>query len=153
MFTVVTTVIQQIMTELKGAVSEVDRIIAIKKSYIQTHEAKWLLHFIGGKYDCAGETSSICKRQSRTFFIESAPYEHIRNCLTVIQIWSRAPDVCLTARQTGRLIIGRIIALTWTMSLESETVKYDHRSRGTRTRDWLRWREPEAVVNDRPVLS
>jgi hypothetical protein len=38
-------------------------------------------------------------------------------------------------------------------SFESETVKYDHESRGTRTIEWLRWRSPAAIVNDRPILS
>jgi hypothetical protein len=38
-------------------------------------------------------------------------------------------------------------------SLESETVKYDLESHGNRTREWLRWRGPAAIVNDRPVLS
>jgi hypothetical protein len=38
-------------------------------------------------------------------------------------------------------------------SLESEAVKYGHESYGTRTRKWLRWREPVAIANDRPVLS
>jgi hypothetical protein len=37
--------------------------------------------------------------------------------------------------------------------LESETVKYGHESRGTRTGERLRWRRPAAIVNDRPVLS
>jgi hypothetical protein len=35
-------------------------------------------------------------------------------------------------------------------SLESETVKYGHESRWTRTQDWLLWREPPASVNGRP---
>jgi hypothetical protein len=26
-------------------------------------------------------------------------------------------------------------------------------SRGIRTREWLRWRGPAAIVNDRPILS
>jgi hypothetical protein len=38
-------------------------------------------------------------------------------------------------------------------SLESETVKYGRESYGVRTRKWLRWRGPAAIVNDRPVLS
>jgi hypothetical protein len=38
-------------------------------------------------------------------------------------------------------------------SLEYETVKYGHEFYGTRTRTWLRWRGPAAIVNDRPVLS
>jgi hypothetical protein len=38
-------------------------------------------------------------------------------------------------------------------SLESETVKCGHESRGTRTWEWLRWRGPAAIVNERPILS
>jgi hypothetical protein len=38
-------------------------------------------------------------------------------------------------------------------SLESETVKYGHESRGTRTLELRRWRGPAAIVNDRPILS
>jgi hypothetical protein len=38
-------------------------------------------------------------------------------------------------------------------SLESETVKYGREFHGTRTRKWLRWRGPAAIVNNRPVLS
>jgi hypothetical protein len=38
-------------------------------------------------------------------------------------------------------------------SLESETVKYGHESRGTQTRQCLRWREPAAYINDRRLLS
>jgi hypothetical protein len=38
-------------------------------------------------------------------------------------------------------------------SLESEAVKYGHESDRTRTRKSLRWRGPEAIVNDRLVLS
>jgi hypothetical protein len=38
-------------------------------------------------------------------------------------------------------------------SLESETVKYGAESRGNRTREWLRWRDPGATANDRLILS
>jgi hypothetical protein len=38
-------------------------------------------------------------------------------------------------------------------SLESGTVKCGHESRGTRTWEWLRWRKPAAIVNDRPIHS
>jgi hypothetical protein len=31
--------------------------------------------------------------------------------------------------------------------------KYDRESQGTRTREWLHWLRPEAIANDRPVLS
>jgi hypothetical protein len=37
-------------------------------------------------------------------------------------------------------------------SLESETVECGRGSRGTRTREWLRWRGPAAVVGCRPGL-
>jgi hypothetical protein len=43
-FTAVATVVQQIMTELKGAELEEDRILTIKNC-IKTREAKWLLGF------------------------------------------------------------------------------------------------------------
>jgi hypothetical protein len=33
-----------------------DRINDQHKNCIKTHEAKWPLNFIGGKYDCAGES-------------------------------------------------------------------------------------------------
>jgi hypothetical protein len=38
-------------------------------------------------------------------------------------------------------------------SLESEIEKYGRESLGTRTREWLLWGGPAAIVNDRPVLS
>jgi hypothetical protein len=38
-------------------------------------------------------------------------------------------------------------------SLEYETVKYGQEPHRTRTSEWLRWRGPVAIVNDRPVLS
>jgi hypothetical protein len=55
MFKVVATVFQQVMTELNGAGSEEDKIMAITKNCIKIHEAKWPLEFIGGKHDCIGE--------------------------------------------------------------------------------------------------
>jgi hypothetical protein len=38
-------------------------------------------------------------------------------------------------------------------SLKSETAKYGRKSQGTGTQEWLRWRGPAEIVNDRPVLS
>jgi hypothetical protein len=38
-------------------------------------------------------------------------------------------------------------------SLKYETVKYGLKSRGTRTRERLRWQEPAAYKKDRPDLS
>jgi hypothetical protein len=40
----VVTAVQQIMTELNGAVSDEDKIVAITK--IKSHESKWPLEFI-----------------------------------------------------------------------------------------------------------
>jgi hypothetical protein len=53
MFTVVATVataLQQIVTEQNGTESEEATIMVITKIVL-----KWLLEFIGGKYDCACE--------------------------------------------------------------------------------------------------
>jgi hypothetical protein len=38
-------------------------------------------------------------------------------------------------------------------SLKSETAKYGHESKGTRTRERLRWRGAAAYTKGRPVLS
>jgi hypothetical protein len=38
-------------------------------------------------------------------------------------------------------------------SVKSETVKYDHESHGNQTKEWMHWRGPGAIVNDRPNLS
>jgi hypothetical protein len=37
-------------------------------------------------------------------------------------------------------------------NLESETVEHGYESRWTRIREYLRWRGPTAIVNDRPIL-
>jgi hypothetical protein len=37
--------------------------------------------------------------------------------------------------------------------LESERVKCGHEPRGTRIREWLRWRGPPAIANKGPILS
>jgi hypothetical protein len=42
---------------------------------------------------------------------------------------------------------------SWLGCLESESVKCGHESCGTRTWEWMRWRGPAAIVNDRPILS
>jgi hypothetical protein len=55
MFTGVATTLQQVMTEVNGAESEEERIMASTKKCIKIHKASWPLDFIGGKYDYAGE--------------------------------------------------------------------------------------------------
>jgi hypothetical protein len=66
--------------------------------------------------------SSSCKRQTCPLIRERAPHQQTRNRLTVIKIWSWAPDGCLTPRQTGRLIVGRNITLTQLSQLRVITV-------------------------------
>jgi hypothetical protein len=53
--------------------------------------------------------------------------------------------------KTNKLVVFilRIIQNTWA----SETVKCGHEPRGTRIWEWLRWRGPAAIVNDRFILS
>jgi hypothetical protein len=38
-------------------------------------------------------------------------------------------------------------------SHESETVKYGRESHGTQTWEWMRWRRPAAIANDKPTIS
>jgi hypothetical protein len=58
--------------------------------------------------------SSSCKRQTRPLVREDAPHQQTRNCLTVLKIWSWAPD---GARHEDRLAVGRNITLTLTCEL------------------------------------
>jgi hypothetical protein len=75
---------------------------------------------------------------------------HIKRQLTIIssQNYSRVEAESNTATVTLTVVGG-----DEKRSLESETVRYGHESHGTRTRKWLGWRGPAAVLNDRPVLS
>jgi hypothetical protein len=54
------------------------------------------------------------------------------------------------------LFLGDINMRTWPPNwenLESETAKCGHEPRGPRIWEWLRWRGPAAIVNDRSILS
>jgi hypothetical protein len=53
------------------------------KNYTKTHEAKWLLEFIGGKYDCAGKASS--KWWTCPLIGDGSPYRQTRNWLIIIK--------------------------------------------------------------------
>jgi hypothetical protein len=120
--------------------------------------------------------SSIYKRKTRPLVREGAQQKQDRNCQTVINIWSRAKDGALhqdllTDRQSQcdsgfefvqtrveagsntSTVAQRVVGGDEKGSLESETVKYVHESHGTGTWGWLRWQEPAAIVNDRPVIS
>jgi hypothetical protein len=59
------------------------------------------------KMTSLARTRSNCKRQTRPLVREGAPHQQTRNCLTVIKIWSYAPNGCFIARQTGWLTVGR----------------------------------------------
>jgi hypothetical protein len=70
------------------------------------------------------------------------------------KIWTdqnRQPSV--EARSNTSSVALRVVVGDEKGRLESETVKYGRDSHGTRTLEWLRWREPAAIVNDRPVLT
>jgi hypothetical protein len=54
------------------------------------------------------------------------------------------------------LFLGDINTGTWPSgwgSLESRTIKCGHEFRRTRTWEWLCWRGPAAVINDRLIIS
>jgi hypothetical protein len=45
------------------------------------------------------------RRPASSLVRESASHKQTHKCVTVIKIWSYAPDECLTPRQTGRLTV------------------------------------------------
>jgi hypothetical protein len=71
-----------------------------------------------------------------------------------VQCFASEPSVC--GYNCATLFLGDINTepgpADWG-SLECETLKYSNESRGTRTWEWLRWRGPSTIVNDRPILS
>jgi hypothetical protein len=102
-----------------------------------------------------------------------------RNCQTVINIWSWALDwawhhdwlmtdrqsqcdfdsehvllwACVEAWWSISTVALRVVGGDENVSFESETVKYGRESHGTRTREWLRWRGPAAIVNNSQSAS
>jgi hypothetical protein len=54
---------------------------------------------------------SNCKRQTRPLVRVTAAHQQTRNRLTVLKIFSQAPDGCFIPRQTGRLTVGTNISL------------------------------------------
>jgi hypothetical protein len=63
-------------------------------------------------------------------------------------VWRRGSNTSTVATVVLRVVEGDEKG-----SLETETVKCGHESIDTRTWEWLRWRGPAAIVNDRPSLS
>jgi hypothetical protein len=74
----------------------------------------WVPWDLGSRMTTLARTSTKCKRQTRPLIREGATHQQTRNSLTIIKIWSCAPDECLTPRHTGRLTFGRNI--TWTLA-------------------------------------
>lgn len=56
--------------------------------------------------------SSSCKLQPQPLVRESALHQQTHDALTVIILWSWAPDGCLTPIQTDELTVGCNITLT-----------------------------------------
>jgi hypothetical protein len=71
----------------------------------------WVPRGSNSRMTALARASSNCKRQTRPLVRESVPHQQTNNCLTVIKIWSEAPDGCFIPRQTGRLTVGRNIRL------------------------------------------
>jgi hypothetical protein len=59
----------------------------------------------------------------------------------------------MEARSNTSTVVLRVVGGNEKGSLESEIVKYGLESYGTRSLEWLCWRAPEAILNDRSILS
>jgi hypothetical protein len=92
---------------------------------------------LGPKSDCSGKAQKQLnsKLQTRPLVRESATKQQTRSCLKEIsrrkKNWSRVPDGRLTPRRTGRLIVGRNVTLTLTLTLtgslrRSSLLEIDH---------------------------
>jgi hypothetical protein len=60
---------------------------------------------------------------------------------------------CVEAGSNTSTVTLRVLGGDEKGSLKSETVKYGCESKGTRTKERLRWRVPAAYIKVRPVLS
>jgi hypothetical protein len=76
-------------------------------------------------------------------------------CWNIISLDSRVPelDSRVEAGSNTSTVTLRVVGGVEKKSLESERVNYGHESHGSRTRKYLHWQGPGAIVNDRPVLS
>jgi hypothetical protein len=136
---------------------------------------------LGPEKGYLARTSGIYKRQTRPLVREGSSQKQNCNCRRVINIWSGAPDgarrqdlltdwpsvamwlwlwLWLWAWRGGgeagsstSTVALRVVEGDKKGSLKTETVKHGREFHGTRTREWLRWRGPAAILNDRPVLS
>jgi hypothetical protein len=109
--------------------------------------------------------SSIYKRQTRPLVREGAPQKQDRGAwhqdlqtdwpsvAKWLWLWLGEVKSRVETGSNTSTVVLLVVRGDEKGSLESERVKYDRECHGTRTREWLRWREPAAIVNDRPVLS
>jgi hypothetical protein len=75
---------------------------------------------LGSENDCSDkDQKQLYKVQTSPLVIKGASHQQTHNCLSVITIWSWAPDGYLTPRQTGRLMVGHDIILTMTLTMTS----------------------------------
>jgi hypothetical protein len=83
MFKVVTTIFQQITTELNGAESEEDRIIAITKIVLKLikENGRWISWAVN--MTALARTSCNCKRQTRPPVLPSERALHMNKPATV----------------------------------------------------------------------
>jgi hypothetical protein len=102
-------------------------VVASQKSIFVRQQLETATHercFLCGAYrDVTSRrvSCSKCKGQTRPLAREGAPHRQTRNCLTVIKIWSWAPDGCLKPRQTGRLTVRRNITLISDLTLRVDS--------------------------------
>jgi hypothetical protein len=61
--------------------------------------------------------------------------------------------IILKATDTTSTVTLRVVGGDEKGNLSSETVKYGHETKGTRTQEGMRRRGPVACTKDRPVLS
>jgi hypothetical protein len=60
---------------------------------------------------------------------------------------------CVEAGSNTSTVTLRVVGGDEKGSLKSETVKYGYETKGTRTKERLRWRVPAAYTTDRHALS
>jgi hypothetical protein len=100
--------------------------------------------------------STSCNLQTCPLVREGAPHQQTRNCMTIIIVCSWALDRCLTARQSGRLTVGRNMTLTDCRMPTCKIVNIlvdDTYYWFWLLHTWLSWWWPAAVINDKAVLS
>jgi hypothetical protein len=82
--------------------------------------------------------TSNCKWQTCPLVREVAPHQQILSCLTVIKMWSWAPDGCLTPKQTD---------LTLTLRTLTKGIRGGLRVRN----EWVEWSSGAAAVRCQPA--